>query len=69
VRFHGTTGRYSGRYGGESLRPFAESYLASARRGVPVFVYFNNDLGGHAVRDALDLLALVGEDRPGVAAR
>jgi len=68
VRFHGTTGRYSGRYGGEALRPFARSYLASAARGVPVFVYFNNDLGGHAVRDALDLLALVGEDRPGLAA-
>jgi uncharacterized protein YecE (DUF72 family) len=64
VRFHGTTGRYSGRYGGEALRPFAESYLASAARGVDVFVYFNNDLGGHAVHDALDLLALVGEERP-----
>ena len=68
VRFHGTTGRYSGRYGASALRPFAESYLASAARGVPVFVYFNNDLGGHAVRDALDLLALVGEERPGLAA-
>ena len=68
VRFHGTTGRYSGRYGADALRPFAESYLASAARGVPVFVYFNNDLGGHAVRDALDLLALVGEDRDAVAA-
>jgi uncharacterized protein YecE (DUF72 family) len=68
VRFHGTTGRYSGRYGAAALRPFAESYLDSAARGVDVFVYFNNDVGGHAVRDALDLLALVGEERPALGA-
>ena len=68
VRFHGTTGRYTGRYGAAALRPFAESYLASRTRGRDVFVYFNNDLGGHAVRDALDLLAQVGEERAGAAA-
>jgi uncharacterized protein YecE (DUF72 family) len=68
VRFHGRTGKYAGRYGAGALREFAESYLASAADGVPVFVYFNNDQGGHAVRDALDLLALVGEDRAGLAA-
>ncbi len=68
VRFHGTTGRYSGRYGAEALRPFAERFLDSAAHGAGVFVYFNNDLGGHAVRDALDLLALVGEDRPALHA-
>jgi uncharacterized protein YecE (DUF72 family) len=68
VRFHGTTGRYSGRYGGEALRPFAERYLESAARGREVFVYFNNDIGGHAVHDALDLLALVGEERPALEA-
>jgi uncharacterized protein YecE (DUF72 family) len=68
VRFHGTTGRYSGRYGAAALRPRAEDYLASAAHGVDVFVYFNNDVGGHAVRDALDLLALVGEERPALAA-
>jgi uncharacterized protein YecE (DUF72 family) len=67
VRFHGTTGRYSGRYGAEALRPRAEDYL-DASRGRDVFVYFNNDLGGHAVRDALDLLALLGEERPGLEA-
>ncbi len=68
VRFHGTTGRYAGRYGASALRPFAEDYLDAAGRGVPVFVYFNNDVGGHAVRDALDLLALVGEERPALGA-
>jgi uncharacterized protein YecE (DUF72 family) len=68
VRFHGATGRYSGRYGADALRGPAASYLASAARGVPVFVYFNNDLGGHAIHDALDLLALVGEERPALPA-
>jgi uncharacterized protein YecE (DUF72 family) len=68
VRFHGTTGRYAGRYGAAGLRRHALDYLASAARGEDVFVYFNNDLGGHAVRDALDLLALVGEERPPLSA-
>lgn len=68
VRFHGTTGRYDGRYGPAALRGFAASYAASARRGEDVFVYFNNDLGGHAVHDALALLALLGEDRPALGA-
>ena len=66
VRFHGTTGRYAGRYGAAALRPHAESYLASAARGEDVYVYFNNDVGGHAVLDALDLLALAGEEHPGL---
>jgi uncharacterized protein YecE (DUF72 family) len=64
VRFHGTTGRYAGRYGAAALRPFAASALRSAARGVDVYVYFNNDLGGHAVEDALDLLELTGYESP-----
>ena len=27
-------------------------------------MYFNNDLGGHAVHDAIALLELVGDERP-----
>jgi uncharacterized protein YecE (DUF72 family) len=46
------------------LRPHAEEYLAAASRGTDVFVHFNDDVGGHAERDALDLLALLGEERP-----
>jgi uncharacterized protein YecE (DUF72 family) len=66
VRFHGTTGKYSGRYGPDALRPFAEDLLDWAARGRDAFVYFNNDIGGHAVHDALALLHLIGEDRPGL---
>jgi uncharacterized protein YecE (DUF72 family) len=68
VRFHGTTGRYQGRYGPAALRPWAEDLVAWARRGGDAFVYFNNDLGGAAVRDALDLLDLIGQERPSLGA-
>jgi uncharacterized protein YecE (DUF72 family) len=29
------------------------------QRGLEVYVYFNNDIGGHAVRNALSLKALL----------
>ncbi len=68
LRFHGTTGKYSGRYGPDALRPIAVDLVGWAARGRDAFVYFNNDLGGHAVHDALTMLALVGEERPGLEA-
>jgi uncharacterized protein YecE (DUF72 family) len=59
IRFHGTSGRYHGRYGREALEPWA-SDLASWRGDQrDAYVYFNNDIGGHALVDALDLLELV----------
>jgi uncharacterized protein YecE (DUF72 family) len=68
LRFHGTTGKYSGRYGADALRTVAEDLVRWAAGERDAFVYFNNDLGGHAVHDALTLLALVGEERPGLEA-
>lgn len=61
LRFHGATGRYFGRYGKRALRKVAEGLRAG--RG-EVFVYFNNDSAGDALRDALDLSALLGEPLP-----
>jgi len=66
LRFHGTTGRYGGRYGRRALAPVAESLRAF---GGDAFAYFNNDLRGHAVADALELLDLLGEARPGAGAQ
>ncbi|HET7755345.1 MAG TPA: DUF72 domain-containing protein [Anaeromyxobacteraceae bacterium] len=57
VRFHGWTGKYEGRYGTEGLLPWARD-LASA--GLESWVYFNNDIGGHALVDARALLELLG---------
>ncbi len=62
ARFHGTAGPYHGRYGRRALAPFAKDLQLFARREGDAFVYFNNDTGGHAVHDALDLLELV--DQP-----
>lgn len=57
LRFHGATARYAGRYGKAALAPVACDLL---RWKGDVFAYFNNDVGGAAVLDALDLCALVG---------
>jgi uncharacterized protein YecE (DUF72 family) len=61
VRFHGTAARYHGRYGKEDLAPWARDLESFARRG-DAYVYFNNDVGGHAVEDARELLALLGRE-------
>ena len=58
LRFHGHTGKYRGRYGAEALAPFARDLARQARRG-DAYVYFNNDVGGHAIMDARDLVALL----------
>ncbi len=70
LRFHGRTGRYEGRYGRRALAPHAESLVEWTEGGRHAFVYFNNDLQGHALRDALDLSALVSQqDKAEPAAR
>jgi uncharacterized protein YecE (DUF72 family) len=66
LRFHGATGRYDGAYGPARLAPVARELARFAAEGGEAWVYFNNDLGGHAVRDALALRALLRE-RPRAA--
>lgn len=53
MRFHGTN--YGGAYSDEALDRAAHWLSAENRAGRPVYAYFNNDIGGHAVRDALAL--------------
>lgn len=55
VRFHFGTQRYGGRYEDDRLDEWAEWLAERARGGVKVFAYFNNDVGGHAPRDAVRL--------------
>jgi len=55
VRFHGATGHYGGGYSDRRLREWAHWLLAEQRRGTAVYAYFNNDVGGHAPRNALTL--------------
>lgn len=54
VRFHGWT-KYAGRYGDERLDEWADWLAERVADGMDVFAYFNNDVGGHAPRDAVRL--------------
>jgi uncharacterized protein YecE (DUF72 family) len=60
LRFHGATGKYHGSYSAAQLRPWARWIREQAAVGRDVFVYFNNDIEGHAVVDAARLRELVG---------
>jgi uncharacterized protein YecE (DUF72 family) len=54
ARFHGPA-KYSGSYRDDALADWAEWMAARAKAGAPIFAYFNNDVGGHAPRDAIRL--------------
>lgn len=60
LRFHGTSGRYAGSYPDSALELWAERIGAWAAEGRDVLAYFNNDIGGHAVRNAASLRSLLG---------
>jgi len=55
VRFHGTSGRYSGSYSEAELSGWAHRLAEQAHDGRRVFAYFNNDADAVAVRNALSL--------------
>ena len=61
VRFHGTGGKYVGRYSDESLLYWADWLISQARGGRESWAYFNNDIFGHAIEDALTLKSIVGQ--------
>lgn len=61
VRFHGTEGKYWGRYSDDSLSSWAEWLVDQARSGRSAWAYFNNDIFGHAIEDALTLKSMVGQ--------
>jgi uncharacterized protein YecE (DUF72 family) len=62
VRFHGPTGRYQGGYPDERLQSWADWLRAQMADGTDVYAYFNNDVGGHAPRDAVTLRRFLGGD-------
>lgn len=65
VRFHGAGARYGGRYTDDALAGWSQRIVAWSEAGLPVWAYFNNDIGGHAVRDAQRLLQMVGDPGSG----
>ena len=61
VRFHGpTSAKYAGSYSKNELRAWAERIEKWAAR--TTYVYFNNDPGGEAVKNALTLKGLMRSD-------
>jgi uncharacterized protein YecE (DUF72 family) len=56
VRRHGTgAGRYAGSYSPEQIQDDAQKIQGWVRAGRSVFVYYNNDIGGHALENARHL--------------
>jgi uncharacterized protein YecE (DUF72 family) len=62
VRMHGPDpeAMYAGSYPDDDLRGWAALIAEWDGDGRDVWMYFNNDLGGHAVRNALRLRELLG---------
>jgi len=58
LRFHGPTRRYGGCYRPQMLTAASGRIRKLLSDGLDVFAYFNNDAGGHAVRNAADLKRL-----------
>jgi uncharacterized protein YecE (DUF72 family) len=61
VRFHGGVGKYWGRYSDDALLSWADWIVAHANSGRDVWCYFNNDIGGAAIHDALTLRSMVNQ--------
>jgi uncharacterized protein YecE (DUF72 family) len=59
VRFHGTGGKYWGRYSKEEVADWTGWCLDQARQGRSVWCYFNNDIHGHAIEDARAVKAAI----------
>lgn len=59
IRFHGTDGKYVGRYTEEALAGWSQWIGEQTAGGRAVWAYFNNDIHGHAVEDAKALRSLV----------
>ncbi|MEV7633406.1 DUF72 domain-containing protein [Microbacterium sp. NPDC089318] len=61
VRLHGASELYASGYTAEELEEWAGRCLSWASSSRDVFVYFDNDIRGHAPHDALALARLVGD--------
>jgi uncharacterized protein YecE (DUF72 family) len=61
IRMHGPVEdpMYTGSYSNDELRRWANRITQWDSEGKDVWMYFNNDLGGHAVRNALSIRELL----------
>jgi uncharacterized protein YecE (DUF72 family) len=63
LRRHGPGGRYRGCYGAAHIAADADRIRGWLQAGREVFVYYNNDIDGHAVDNAHQLIEMVGPAR------
>lgn len=61
IRRHGMNGSYNGYYSKEQLEKDAQRIKGYLQRNLDVFIYFNNDMGGAAPQNALELATLLRE--------
>jgi len=57
IRFHGPTDRYTGNYTGGMLKDWADWIKGNLKGRRRLYAYFNNDIAGHAVDNARQLLS------------
>ena len=55
IRRHGMQGSYNGEYSTEQLKKDAARITDYLEKKLDVFIYFNNDIGGAAPRNAMEL--------------
>ena len=60
LRFHGSTGLYWSCYSDEELSGWAKKIAELGKNLKSVYIYFNNDSGAYAVRNAKSLTQLLG---------
>ena len=65
VRLHGHTELYASRYSDRTLDTWADRCRAATDAGRAVYVYFDNDMHGHAPHDAVRLSDRLGISRTG----
>jgi uncharacterized protein YecE (DUF72 family) len=64
LRFHGGELLYGSNYSDKELKGWAEKIEGWEKKNKTVFVYFNNDAYGFAIKNALTLKKLVSSDHP-----
>jgi uncharacterized protein YecE (DUF72 family) len=55
VRFHGSEGLYSSSYSDEELAGWARGIATLASGLAAVYIYFNNDVAGFALKNAMTI--------------
>lgn len=59
VRMHGPEGRYEGKYSTQSLAGWAGAFSSWMNQGKEIYCYFDNDMQGFAVQNALELRSML----------